>query len=77
MKNLYCVYDKVTGVYNPPFVAENNETAVRSFNNAMQKHPFAADMALYALGTFGDDTDGVITAVQPSFICSFTAKAGE
>lgn len=74
MKNLYVVYDKVSSVYNPPFIAENDETAIRSFNNAMEKHPFAEDMALYKVGTFNDDTDGAIEAIKPDFVCSYARK---
>ena len=77
MKNLYSVYDKVAGIYNPPFVAENVETAKRAFNNAMEKSPFSSDMALYVLGSFADDTDGVITPCKPEFICNYAAKVGE
>lgn len=77
MKNLYSVYDKVAGIYNPPFVAENDETAIRAFNNAMTKNPFSNDMALYKLGSFNDDMDGVITAIKPDFICNAQVKAGE
>lgn len=76
MKKLYCVYDNVAGVYNPPFVAENEASAKRAFDNAMTKNPFAKDMALYALGNFNDDTDGSISAIKPEFVCNFAEKVG-
>lgn len=78
MKNLYCVYDKVAGVYNAPFVAENDETAIRAFNHAMSNSPFSQDMSLYRLGVFHDDSDGSISALdKPDFICNYSAKVGE
>lgn len=76
MKKLYCVYDKVASVYNPPFVAENDSAAKRAFDNAMSKNPFANDMSLYALGEFNDDTDGSIAAIKPEFVCNFVEKVG-
>ena len=76
MINLYSVYDKVAGKYNPPFVAENQQTAVRAFNNAMKNNPFKGDMALYVVGSFNDDTDGVITP-QTEFICNSIVEASE
>lgn len=74
MKRLYCVYDKVAGIYNPPYPAENEGTAVRAFNNAMEKSPFAADMALYHVGDFMDDTTGEICSVKPEFVCNAEVK---
>lgn len=61
MINVYCVYDKVSGVYNPPFVSENDESAKRSFFHACKSSPFGADFALYYVGQFGNNEDGAIT----------------
>lgn len=77
MKNLYCVYDKVAGMYNPPFPAENEETAKRAFFNAMKTNPFSNDMALYSLGTFEDDTTGEIKAIKPKFVCNSKVEVQE
>ena len=74
MKKIYCVYDKVSGLYNPPFIAENEATAVRAFNNAMSKSPFPGDMSLYSLGEFCDDTTGEIIASKPEFVCNAEVK---
>lgn len=71
MKRVYCIYDKVAGVYNPPFVAENDATAQRSFNSALEKSPFRNDMSLYLIGTYNDDTDGSIDSCKPSFVCNY------
>ena len=76
MKKVFCIYDRVAGVYNPPFVAENEATAKRSFDSALSKSPFANDMSLYYLGTYNDDTDGTIEACKPVFVCNFEEKAG-
>ena len=71
MKRLYCIYDKVANIYNPPFLAENDSTAKRSFNNALANSPFRADMSLYMLGTYNDDTDGSIDSCKPAFVCNY------
>ena len=77
MKGLYCVYDKVSTLFNYPYPAENKETAVRSFNDAMKNHPFGEDCSLYYVGNFNDDTDGSIQACKPEFVCSYSRKVGE
>ena len=77
MKQVYCVYDRVAGVFYPPVTAENKEVAIRSFNNAMETNPFSKDMALYYLGTYNDDTDGVINSVKPEFVVNSPVKVGE
>lgn len=71
MKKVYSIYDKVANVYNPPFLAENDSTAQRSFNNALLNSPFRQDMSLYFLGTFNDDTDGSLDSCKPVFVCNF------
>lgn len=76
MLRLYSIYDKVAGKYNPPFVAENQQVAERAFHNAMKNNPFKGDMALYIVGFFNDDTDGIITP-GTSFICNSIVEATE
>lgn len=63
-KNIYSIYDTKMGVYNTPFFAMNNATAIRTFNDAandgqtnINKHP--EDFALFHLGTYDAETGEV------------------
>lgn len=75
MINIYSVYDKVVKKHNPPFLAESDEVAKRSFIHAMEKAPFSQDMQLYKLGSFEEDSTG---AIYPDyqFICDCPPKVG-
>lgn len=73
---LYSIYDKVAKRYNPPFVAENDDVANRSFQKGMLNQPFAEDMDLYCLGIFNSEaeTEVITRFVVPSFISHFIGE---
>lgn len=73
IQNLYSVQDTVAGRFFPPFLAPNDETAVRSFRHMvnMSDSPIAHnpfDYRLFRLGDF-DENDGQIDVlVSPDLI---------
>lgn len=67
---LYTIRDDVMAIYNNPFAQINDATAIRSFNNELERggpdslfssHP--ADFSLYRIGYF-DNESGCLT-VEP------------
>ncbi|WNK12880.1 MAG: nonstructural protein [Microvirus sp.] len=66
--NLYSIYDSVTGKFNQPFTAINDNSAKRSFERlagdaSSDIHFRPVDYTLYALGEMDEQT-GVLTAAQ-------------
>lgn len=58
---VYSIRDKKTELYQPPFVSNNDATAIRSFKRALEQpdtllalHP--KDFELFCVGTFQDTT---------------------
>lgn len=52
---LYAIFDKVSKKFNMPYPAENNETASRSFVQAVKDNPFKDDFELYVVGSYESD----------------------
>lgn len=74
---LYCIYDKVAKTFNPPFVAENDDVANRSFQHGLKGNQFASDFDLYCVGNanFGElGTACVIEGFTPVFVSHFTGE---
>lgn len=71
----YACFDKKCGFYRNPFIAENDQSAVRVLGDALRDpqpsmvSAYPADFALYAVGEF-DDNAGffVVDSVFPKFI---------
>lgn len=69
--NLYCYYDRVSGIYSAPVPAVNRAVAIRSFISLFkdpQNAITAADMELYEVGTFNTLT-GDIVSCKATFVC--------
>lgn len=74
MKNkIYSIYDEKAEVFNTPFFSQNDNIAIRSFQDlandpqsTIYRHP--EDYKLYELGVFEDDAGKVIPVDQPRFI---------
>lgn len=69
VSNLYCLQDAVAKVFMQPFMAGNDDVAVRSFRNAIQKGQGSladnpGEFNLYLIGTY-DDQVGFVSAVTP------------
>ena len=71
-KSLYSVKDTVRGVFNPPFVEHNDETAVRAFNFSCKESPFRLDLALYKLADFDEDTGKITLFEDVKFLTYFS-----
>lgn len=67
-KQYYSVYDKVSKIYQQPFLQHNDAMAVRSIGDAVRKDEIfsthAKDFALYLVGAFNEET-GELTPVEP------------
>lgn len=71
---IYCIYDRVAGLYAEPFIIQKEELAVRKFNYIMSTASMVAnDCELYCLGTYDSET-GKIIPVSPSFVCKYNSE---
>lgn len=59
---MYSMFDRISGVYYPPFISQNDNTAIRSFQYTLTKltEQKPTDMELYFIGVF-DQKSGFIT----------------
>ncbi len=78
------VYDTVANLYGAPFVAINEQVAVRQFiaeqqhpngRSPMQTHP--TDFRLFKLGTFDDQRGAYELLSQPEFLYQGVAHVAE
>lgn len=53
--NLYAIQDVVIG-FGVPFVKCNDQHAIRDYTNDLKTNPHAADMRLFRIGAFNDET---------------------
>lgn len=65
IKRMFAIYDAKTQVYHPPFMAHNEQDAMRQVlevisegRNMISKYP--ADYTLVEVGSF-DDSKGIVT----------------
>lgn len=70
--NLYCVRDVVSKKWLPPWPAENDATALRTFQRSLKDHPFPGDMELFRLCDWcpeceGEPVNGVLDVEQIVF----------
>ena len=73
-KSIYTIYDSVSEVFNNPFVAINNASAIRSFQDGLADQPHKEDYHLYHCGDYNDNT-GILTPNNvPERIWSGTEK---
>ena len=63
---MYCVFDSASGVYDRPWVAQSDGSAIRSFGDIAcdAEHPIGKHPEYYSLFRVGefDDNTGVIVA---------------
>lgn len=72
--NLYCVFDRVTGIYGAPFVEINDGSAERAYLQGVSKQMNAADTELYHVGAYDSDTGLIYANEKPRFITSFSER---
>lgn len=68
MQSLYSIFDRVSGLHNPPFPAANDQSAARAVQDALAKpgNPFSAHAGDYELMFVGawDEEAGHLGAVE-------------
>lgn len=52
---VYSVWDKVMNSFAPPFVAKNDNVAIRNFMFGAKKLPNVSDLQLFRLGVWSDE----------------------
>ena len=69
LKRMYVVFDTCSGVHDNPWPAVNDDTAIRSFGQAVldEDHPIGKNPEHFALRFVGifDDASGVIVPADP------------
>jgi hypothetical protein len=77
-KNMYCIFDNVSKLYEPPFLEINNGTAIRRLMDLMQQNPqspyakFPDNYTLINIGTWNDE-DGVPVTDKHTNVAELTA----
>lgn len=66
---LWCVYDRVSGLYSYPLCAINKDVAERDFLSYASESPFVDDIELYIVGEFNQQTGEVVCYDKPFFVC--------
>lgn len=71
IREMYTIYDRVSGTYSDPVYVVNQLDCKRRINAAYRDNPFAIDLELYFVGAF-NCANGILTSAQPEFIASVT-----
>lgn len=78
--NLYSIFDRLSGVYQSPFTAQNEACAQRYFNSVCEQAYTRNDLELYFMGSF-DTSNGCINGTKngafPEFVCRYEVKVDE
>lgn len=70
---MYSIYDKVTHNFSEPFLAINEDTAVRRFNYVMSNSKMVAtDCQLFKVGEFDSENGAINPKVE--FVCNYEVK---
>lgn len=56
--NIYSIQDVMVG-FNAPFIMKNDELALRSYKSFLKDNAYSADMRLFRLGTFDEETGAI------------------
>lgn len=63
---LYTVYDVIMKEFAPPFVAKNDDVAVRNYIAGAKRIPNINDLRLYMIGEWcAEDLNAPVVAVVP------------
>lgn len=82
IREMLCVYDRVTAIHSLPFFAPRLEAAVRDFRNALTDPNSslslnASDYVLHHLGTYSDETAGFEIFPIPKLVLTGATIAAE
>lgn len=74
---IFSVFDEKACIFGQPFFLPHNGVALRSFSDLVQdnqtnvcRHP--EDFKLYCLGSYDDNSGGLISVAQPEFLANAT-----
>lgn len=71
--NVYCVFDKKTSVFFPPFTSATDASVCRELTLQLRKggpiSEFPEDYELYCVGLFDDTDANIAPGVPPRFVC--------
>lgn len=62
---IYSVYDEVMKEFAPPFVAKNDDVAVRNFVTGAKRIPNVNDLQLYCIGRWFPEQDKPVGTIEP------------
>lgn len=76
LKNVYTIFDKITGEFAPPTVEVNDSAFIRQIKVLLsdKKNMFytaAGDYGVYKLGEYDTQTGCISPSPTPEFVCSF------
>lgn len=70
---LYSVFDRITGLYEPPVAVYNEDMAIRNFNYSMSKSPMVqGDCELYYLGQYDTEHGILYPEASPVFVTRYS-----
>ena len=74
-KNIYSIFDKVSGIYAPPFIELTDGTAIRACTDLLQRPelPFGKYPKDYHLARIGRwvETEGFVSPTETTTIIEF------
>ena len=74
-KNIYSIFDKVSGIYAPPFIELTDGTAIRACTDLLQRPelPFGKYPKDYHLARIGRwvETEGFVSPTETTIIIEF------
>lgn len=67
---MYCIYDKIAKLGAPPFVAVNDNVALRQFQNLMRENPLvnSDDYLLFKFGSYDDSKPLFVAYDEPIIV---------
>ena len=69
MQYLFCIFDRVSGLYGAPLVAVSQPVIIRQFDYLVSTRPVdGGDLELYSIGTFDPETGVVEAFPKPVFV---------
>lgn len=67
MQKIYSIFDKISGLFCPPFQAVNEPVAIRMFNEFCSRTYQKSDYELYYLADFDVETGNLVSS-KPVFV---------
>lgn len=78
---MYAMFDSKAGSYSPPFIDNNDATALRGFAEAVNTNEHfrysPADYSLYHLGDFDNESGKIVVCEPVEFMCNGASVINE